>query len=334
MTACATGAPALDTVDGISAGDGVEVTPSESMEPVAPAELRQASGVKPAQVFGGDCEALFSSDDVGNALGMAVGNFDAYRTVDIASLYVQQFGGIECAWGNANFETTVVVVALPEDAVTYHATSACDVSIESGQTGCALEAVHGGIRISGAVFRSDNDTSALISAQTELLDLFAENATAANAAPLLLPAAGAWAWPLDCESVVAAGDFSAVPGLGATVSGGQSGGTDAYFPGAQIQLLGGYGLPYCGVWTDAASVDFSALGGARWAEADVTALPGATVTVVEGIDVVVVSPTEWGMTRVDAFDGPNWVTFHVKHASNAGSMAQALVAALDTTAVN
>ena len=194
-----------------------------------------------------------------------------------------------------------------------------------------VQMVHG-ILLSGAVFRDDSDSVALNAAQSGLLDLFAQRAEGANVAPLPLPAVGAWAWPLDCVAVVEAGDFSAVPGLGASPSGGPEGGNDAYYPPAERSTWRDHTLPFCGVYNGDVSVSFYALGGGRWVEPSVTAFAGATTTSVDGIDSVVLSPTDYGKTRVDVFDGPNWATFYVSHASNAGVMAQALVAALDTTA--
>ena len=96
-------------------------------------------------------------------------------------------------------------------------------------------------------------------------------------------AEGAWAWPVDCAAVIAAGDFSA-------------------------------------------------LGGSRWAEAEVTAFAGASTIAVDGIDSVVLSPYYGDTTRVDAFDGPNWVSFSVRHASNAGHLRRHS-SPLDTTAI-
>ena len=124
-----------------------------------------------------------------------------------------------------------------------------------------------------------------------------------------------------------------MPGLGASVQGAQSGGSDAYFPAVEFELWGDFGPPTCGVWSGDVFVDFTPLGGGRWMETEIAALPGATTLSVDGIDSVVLSPTNFDKIRVDAFDGPNWVTIYLSHASNAGVLAQAIVTALDTTAV-
>ena len=229
---------------------------------------------------------------------------------------------------------TVLVLVIPEDAVDYSPPTGCDVGIE-GSTGCELEAVRNGVRISGGVFREDNDQAALASAQSAILDLFAERADGADEVPLPLQAVGAWAWPVDCAAVIAAGDFSAVPGLGASAEAGRGGGSSgAYFTPAEIKLAGNYPVPYCDVRNGDVSVYLIALGGSRWAEAEVTALDGATTIAVDGIDTVVLSPYYNDTTRVDAFDGPNWVSFSVRYATNAGALAQALIEALDTTAID
>ena len=307
--------------------------PSLALPAPAPTQARETGLVAPAQVFGGDCEALFTSAEISEILGMPVTGSHESIVSRGGFPYVEQHGGLTCGWGHSDYQGSVLVLLIPEKAVDYSASTGCDVFID-GASGCALEAAHNGIRISGAVFRADNDQAALASAQSSLLDLFAQRADEASAAPLPLPAVGAWAWPVDCPAVGVAGDFSAVPGLGAAAESLRAGGgTDAYFTPADKALAGDYPVPYCVLRTGDVYVYFIAQGGTRWAEAEVTALPGATTIAVDGIDVVVLS-SGWEMTRVDAFDGPNWVTFYVRFPSNAGVLAQALVTALDTTALS
>ena len=307
--------------------------PSLALPTPTPTQARETGLVAPAQVFGGDCEALFTSAEISEILGMPMIASEGSYIADGGFPYVEQHAGMHCSWGHSDYQGLVSLIVLPEAAVEYSASTGCDVATELG-SGCALEAAHNGMRISGGVFRADNDQAALASAQSSLLELFAQRAEEASVVPVPLPAAGAWAWPVDCVAVGAAGDFSAVPGLGAaTESLRAGGGTDAYFAPADKALAGDYPVPYCLLQSGEVFVYFIALGGSRWAEAQVTARPDATTIAVDGIDTVVLSPG-WEGTRVDAFDGPNWVTFFVRHSSNAGVLAQALVAALDTTAIN
>lgn len=107
--------------------------------------------------------------------------------------------------------------------------------------------------------------------------------------------------------------------------------SDAYVASAERALQAEHGA--CGIYGGDIYVNFNALGGGRWAEASISSLPGATTAPVDGIDMVILSPTLDGGTRVDAFDGPNWVSFFVRYPANAGVLAQALIAALDTTAI-
>lgn len=311
-----------------------ESEPSFTEQPTpAATQARETGLVAPAQVFGGDCDTLFTAEELSEILGMPISGGNGEYISRGGYTYVEQHGGLRCGWGHPDYEGTVLLLVIPEDAVDYSPLTDCGIGIE-GSTGCALEAVRNGIRLSGGVFRADNDQTALASAQAALLDLFEQRADAAAAVPLPLQPVGAWAWPVDCASVIGAGDFSAVPGLGATVEVGAGGGsTGAYFTPAEIELAGNFPIPYCDVRNGDVFVYFIALGGSRWAESAVAALPGATTIAVEGIDSVVLSPYYDDMTRVDAFDGPNWVSFSVRHSSNAGALAQALVAALDTTAI-
>ncbi len=310
------------------------VVPTLSPTPTpTPTQERETGLVAPAQVFGGDCEALFTVAELSDILGMTLTGPRKMSIADDHTPYVEEHGGVFCSWTSTTFQGGVVLVGLPEGAVDYAPPVGCDIQAEGMGSGCTLESVKNGIRISGAVSRADNDRAAVEAAQSALLELFAERAERAIVAPVPLPAVGAWAWPSNCDAIVAAADFSAVPGLGGSVQ-SYSGGTDAYYPPAEIALLGSYGPPICVVRSGDVSIDFTALGGARWAETEVATMPGATTLAVDGIDSVMLSPTNYGKTRVDAFDGPNWVTFSVLHASNAGTLAQALIAALDTTALS
>ncbi len=307
--------------------------PTVEVTPTAAAQERETGLVAPAQVFGGSCDALFTAAELGEAIGIPVTGPNTWQLQDGGTRYVEQHGGIRCSWSASGFAASVSLIALPESAVDYAEPTGCGIETEGGSTGCSLEATENGVRLSGAVFRTDNDLAALGAAQTSLLDLFAQRAQGANVAVLPLPAAGSWAWPVDCATVVAAGDFSAVPGLGGSVTGGQTGGSDAYFVAAENALWGGFVPPYCEVGHDQIWVYFSALGGGRWTQSEVSAFPGSSTIAVAGIDSVLLSPGYGDTTRVDVYDGPNWVTFNVRYASNAGSMAAALVAALDTTAI-
>ena len=332
----ATVAVALAGCGALPPSPGATQNPAQTTSPTEPAEQERETGlVPPAQVFGGSCDALVTTDELTQISGMPMQFVEPSAFGGVPYPYVPQHGGIECTWTTVGDSQSGVVtfIALPAEAVEYSASTACDVFTDSDEPGCALEAVQNGIRISGAVFQYGSDPSAQQQTQKAILDLFAQRATVEAAAPVPLPAQGAWAWPVNCAAVVDAGDFSAVPGLGAAATGEQSGGSDAYYPAAEVALWGGFSPPYCNVYSGDVYVTFYALGGGRWAEASVTAVPGATSVPVEGIDVVVQSPGYSGLTRVDVFDGPNWLTFWVRYPANAGVAAQALVSALDTTAL-
>ena len=302
-----------------------------------PTQERETGLVAPKQVFGGDCNALFTADEVSQLVGFSVPEIS--KTYSVGYPYVEQHGGIRCIWWSSG-RGYVDLVVLPSAAVSYSASTGCGLLQEEGWIGgCALEASQNGILLSGGVFQFDADASARTAAQTGLLELFTQRAIESNAAPLPMPAAGSWSWPVDCAAVVASGEFSAVPGFGSGAVGSLTGGSGAYnSPGEMALWPAALTPPYCELRNGDLYVWFDALGGGRWAEANVSALSEATTIAVDGVDKVVISPIhseriEFERTRVDAFDGPNWVTFYVRYPSNAGVMAQALVAALDTTAI-
>lgn len=303
-------------------------TPTDS--PGAAAQARETGLTRPAQVFGGECERLFTTAELSDLLGVQM---KASPWSPLRASAVEQHGGISCTWRD-DASTLVAVEALPEGALDYSGTTGCDVNwpdnLGAG-IGCALEATKNGVVLSGAVFGVAG-VDAPVAAQTELLRLFSLRVEGENIVPLPVQAEGAWALPADCGALVAAGDFSAVPGLGASVEGWDAGFGDAYYVPVGVALNGGQLLP-CGVTSGDVTVNFSWLGGGRWVEDEVEALPGATTLAVEGIDSVILSPAYESSTRVDVFTGPNWLSFNVRFTKNAGVLTQALVAALDTTAI-
>jgi hypothetical protein len=176
----------------------------------------------------------------------------------------------------------------------------------------------------------DSDTSLLAAQRDALVEHFSENPSDPSA-PLPVPAVGAWAYPVDCASIVADADLSGVPGLGERAVGRQTGGNDAFYPEAESALWGEFTPPLCGVDGEDATIEFDARGGSRWMEGEVSATWGASPLVLSGIDKAFSIPDKYGYTDVEVFDGPNWLSFRVKHLKNAEPIATALVAALDKT---
>ena len=316
-----TGCALLPVADDPTPGIVPTVTPTPTAT-----QARETGLTPPAQVFGGDCAALFTTQEISELVG---GEMEAVHSSPQLS-GVDLRGGISCTWRD-DAAALVAVVVLPEGAATYDPPSGCHETADGWEAGCAVEATQNGIRLSGAVFANDLDASA---EQAGLLQLFAERADRANAAPIPLPADGAWGWPVDCAGLVATADFSSVPGFEGAVEGWDVGFGDGYRVPAEWALMAN-DFDECSVNSGDLTVTFRAMGGMRWAETEILALPGATTTVFDGMDTVVLSPAAYGdKTRVDVFTGPNWLSFSVRYAKNAEVLARVLVAALDATAVN
>ena len=286
----------------------------------------------PRQVFDGDCSRLFTTEELEAAVGTAVTPVPAADIFDNQGTENQRFGGLRCDWVAPEYAVYVGVLVLPAAAVSYTEDHACDIALESGHAGCALEAITNGIRISGVVTRSDRDIGLAATAQAALLAVFAEHAVGVNVAPVPLPAAGAWSFPVDCPAVVAAADFSGVPGLGASSTGDHGGGSDAFYPRAALELWSDVGPPHCFITGESVYLYFDAYGGGRWKEAEVAAGAGTAPIAVDGLDAVYSVPLGDGTFRVNVFDGPNWLQFTVNFTTNAPAIAQTLVASLDLTA--
>ena len=60
--------------------------------------------------------------------------------------------------------------------------------------------------------------------------------------------------------------------------------------------------------------------------------PGGSRFAIEGYESAYTSPGQLGLTKVDIFDGSNWLHFQIRYTGNAKSLADALFAALNTTA--
>ena len=323
LAACSPGAAPVDP----------EVVPlgSATPEPTATQE-RETGLVRPATVFGADCASVFSEAQLSAALGVTM-SFNAAAGFD-PGFALEQVGGLECNWSGPTSGDTfyVAVVVVPAAAVSYTAPAGCGVDLYES-TGCVLEGERNGIRLSGAILDGYGGTiTASTTMQSAVVAAFEANATEAMSAPVPLPAAGSWDTSPDCAAVVALGDFSAVPGLGAGTTGEDWGGFDGYFPPALSALWSQFSPIGCGLIGSGAEVGFNALGGLRWRGAQAAADGGATQLSVAGIDEVWVTETD-SRYYINVLDGPNWLNFDVAHVSNAAAIAQQLVAALDATAI-
>lgn len=298
------------------------------------ANARETGLVAPEQVFGGDCDKLFSAQEVSTALGAAVTRVEE-EPHDFDQLRAEQLGGINCVWRASESSqpySLVWALAFPQGAVNTDSTSGCEQEFEQadGEEVCWIDTEQNGIRLSALIMGNDPAAAGASAAQDALSTLFIARSEEATAALAPVPASGAWASPVDCATLVASVDFSGVSGLGAGSTGEGVGGRGGYVPAAIMDLHGADQLPGCEVLGESASATFFDGGGMRWKGAELSA--GATALDVEGLDTVLISAPSNGLQTVDVLDGPNWLRFSVKFVSNAPAIAQSLVAALDATA--
>jgi hypothetical protein len=259
------------------------------------------------------------------------------------ALELAQAGGIGCIWRTGDYSTLVNVDVLPQASIRSTAETAdCATSDDLPGWRCEIEHAQNGIRISGffslspsfAKTKADEALDAVVAA-------FDSSATPAQSAPAPIPAADAWANPVDCPAIAAAVDvrsvFNATPGLEFYASGG-----DAFPSPARVELWGDtYGLG-CTWGTNkelsakqlasgmTQNFDITVLGGAAWAQDELEKKPTATDVQLDGLDRVIRTKTTYGY-RFAVIDGPNLLRFGADAGDpgNAGEAAAAIVAFLD-----
>lgn len=332
LSGCATASPGGPNFT--AAEETLQASPTPE-----PTQARETGLIAPAQVFGGDCAALFTEAEVSSVMGV-----DMFAETMSTSAYsdqaaIEQMGGIQCIWRHDLSQSSggdylvAWLVLFPQGAVEFQTPDIpCGRPDWQGddESNCYVDEVRNGIRISGLMSGSGSLEASVEPARAALLEIFDERATPAAAAPVPLPAVGAWAMPMDCQAIVAAADLSAVPGLGAQSYGEGTGGRGGPLPLVLSYIHGDDQLIGCEIIGESASVEFLALGGMRW-KSDTTQSEGQSGLDIAGLDEVIA--TYLGeVYQIDVIDGPNWLQFTVKNLTNAAPIATALVAALDATA--
>jgi hypothetical protein len=315
-------------------------TPVDALTPTPSATQARETGLEaPKQVFGGECASLFSDEELSEALGvpMAAQDRDLGRKLDPVQSTVEQIGGIQCWWESpAKSGIWLWAFVFPDAAIEYDEAGYGCVSTGFEGNDCELESVVAGVRISGILGDSYGASTASglkksTSRHTALLTLFAERVESVPATLAPIPAIGAWSVRPDCKAVVAAGDFTTVPGLGANAKGRTTGFIGGYLPGF-LQSLHCDGSVGCFIDGESVEVDFFAFGGQRWKGAASVEKGKAKPLTVDGLEAVYVSDNSDGTHTIDVLDGPNWLRFDVTYTKNAGPLARALVAGRDATA--
>jgi hypothetical protein len=314
---------------------GLGATP----EATSAAEQQRETGLtRPAIVFGGQCDQLFSDAELASIAGDGLTILpNHFSEVWGGDALFNQNGGFECTW--VSDKARVIALVLPEAAVSY---SAIDESCRQyGHDGpdaytCDVEAVVNGIRFSGLSSIGQDEATAT-AARDALLAIFSDKASRQEPVPVPLPALGSWALPPDCVAVASAADFSTIPGLGADAAAAGFGyGKEISW--AEGVLTGDWFGESCYLAGESANIEFVPIGGARWREAGIAARADATVLTLDGVESAFSVPyvTQGGesLNLVYAFSGPNMLMFTVRYTKNAAGIATAFFAALDATAVS
>ncbi len=315
------------------------VTPTP--EPASPQPRAQETGFeRPVAVFDGDCGAVLTDDEASAAAGSPLVHGDRPSGngpgVFARTFFVPQAGGVTCWWGSA--KSTLYVVALPADSVSVSESSACDKGDRSfGFTTCDVDVTANGVRFSGYVSAASVSIATMSSRRDAVEAALASSASARpEPAQAVVPADGAWASPADCAAIGSAVDFGAIFGTSLTFRGVNTGGSDAYFAPAEVDLWHGQLPPTCGIFsTDAKHsfyLDFDVIGGGRWAEPLVSSQSSGTqpITVV-GADAAYSTIDKNDGQTIDVFDGVNWLQLgRSSDPAVSLKLAAALLAALNS----
>ncbi|TFB51256.1 hypothetical protein [Cryobacterium tagatosivorans] len=336
------------------------VTPTPTADPVASA---------PAQVFGGDCDAVLTSAEAGDAFGTSMSMWVRTAGVPRATpqdFAVSQLGGLECSWVADNQETRAElhVFVLPATFMEPTDTTVpyC-YGTDSGTEGtgsCSFNVDGSGFWLSGVAYTPLGTTNddALAAIET----LRAQLTLNAAAAPLFVAASaapGSWTdkarahcmaqltpeeirtgdiGACACETVANSEHVAAaLADTGITVASGNAPGE---LPHGFYRALGAAGTLGC-LWSEDAPTgrefEFGTdiLPGGAWVQTQLAALPGVTEVSIEGVDRALLSSSAPGLAPghgLDIFDGPNWL--HLSMTSvwgpeSYGPLAAALVAALN-----
>ena len=263
-------------------------------EPVPTPAVTSTDGpdlAAPAQVFGGDCDALATAAEVSAAVGREV-SVTVVDGINLGGKVFAQAGGLECNW-RGDDGTSVYVGVLPAAAADFTDETGCDVVIDVPLPICTFAASAEQLRLVGTVGVGQGDTAAQVAAGEVISDLFVQRAVSS---PTPTPVAGAWPPLSNCAQFAGAFDWY------------DSGFLEAYYTPAYRALRGG-GLGQCSAQVAGeSSVDVAVLGGARWVESEVAAQPGTEKTDVAGLEAVYVGPLlSSGYRYIDVFDGVNWM---------------------------
>jgi len=317
------------TDDGATPTAPVVESPTPTPEPT---QEQETGLVRPAQVFEGDCDSVFSIDELKAILGSSIApSGDPEVTGEfVPPLLVEQVSGVNCSWATKNYTNGLVVTVLPAAAVTSREAKQCakgDLEFNPNIS-CQMESEINDIRLSGIAWFGKGNAAINGEKTAKLVEIFESKAAAATAVPLPIPADGAWQNPAECSLIE---PLLGNPGM---LNGTddlqvyQGGGSDAYFTPAESELNGfidDQDQVQCAITTAdpnrvltkdelaagmIRSAGFGAVGGAAWAQELIAEIPGTQEITIPGVERALLIKSENG-TRLAVFDGPNYlqVTF-------------------------
>jgi hypothetical protein len=310
---------ALVVVAACLAGCAAQPAPASAPTPTAsasPAPTPEAV-VGPERLFGGDCGALFTVEELAAVVGSPLAVQATEWDLDPEYTAPAQVGGLGCHWATPETEAVMLsIVVLPTTAAGEGMTEKECVE----QYGCLFGTVAGAFTLSAVL----HDPAAALDttrAASEALSAAFASRVAAERQPAPYVADGAWSTPLDCAGVDTQGLVAAAVGApDATFAqwGGDSEPNSGYYRAATAASTG-----LCGLDGAEQSVKLWVQGGGAWVEEDVSTAPGATEVAVPGASAAYAVGD-----RLHVFSGADRFTLIVESGQPAGALLPAAAALL------
>lgn len=260
----------------------------------------------PVQAFGGDCNAVATTAELADFMGVPAADLlatEVYDAVDPYSVVVEHNGGLTCRWAHdvEDAQTFVDVDIMPLAA--FPNLDARRDCIDSYT--CGFADVAGDFVFMGTVmhFGSDASPEALAAKVDDVVAGLRSNLSKSSVA---VPSTwsqrpGDWDAQYPCDDFA---EFVDVPDAGASSSFPALGSDGAAFGG----IRGGLGATSCGVGDHMNGASVQALAAGAWIEDRVKALDGVEIVEVQGADRAyrwTRTHEEGGVDFLFAFTGTN-----------------------------
>jgi hypothetical protein len=318
-------------------------TPTLPPEPETPAQSLPWQS-PPSAVFGGDCAAVFTGDEISEILDWDIDGPDVRGSAapDVArtigtwprEAVLRHNSGLECSWSSpADYDgewlknpRLVIQVAPASAAVDYDEPEFCD---DAGEVGCPFAFEFNGYFLSGRLNKAADIQSTL-----QLLEsTFAQRVATLTTVPgAFTPQVDAWPTEIDCEAFASNETFASAAGE-APYTGRRFEPDDWYL--IDTALARGHGETWCDFESDPLDegdprslIGIDVLSGGAWLRSEVEALPDVEPVDVSGADaamIVTTNPGEGDVALLYVFVGANLFTT----GSDLVDFAPAMIAALN-----